>query len=116
MSKNYSLPQDSTVGPYLFLLYINGITKVTNTKNNNKRSKFVLFSDDTIPIIISPNSTDVIKYINVQFTHINNNSKANSSLKLERSNLQFLTNKNLYIAISVSSDYNILSNITNINL
>jgi len=116
MSKNYGFLQDSTVGPYLFLFYINDITKITNTKNNNKKSKFVLLSDDTIPIITSSNSTDVIKYINGEFTHINNNSKANSSLNLERTNIiHFLTNKNFYIAINVGSDYNILSNITNIN-
>jgi len=45
----------------------------------------VLYADDTILITTSPNSTDFIKGINGEFTHIyiyiNNKSKANSSLE-----------------------------------
>jgi hypothetical protein len=38
----------------VFLLYINDITKITNTKDNNNQTKLVLFADDTRLIIISP--------------------------------------------------------------
>jgi DNA-binding MurR/RpiR family transcriptional regulator len=99
----------------LFLLNINDITKIKDTEDNNKKSKFVLFADDTILITTSPNSTVFIKDINWELARINNKCKGHSSLKLHITSLtQFLTKKGLYIAISFGSDYNKLSNITNI--
>jgi len=47
------------------------VTKITNTEDNNKKFKLVLLSNDKILIITSPNSTDFIKGINGEFTHIN---------------------------------------------
>jgi hypothetical protein len=51
--------------------------KITNTKNNNNKSKLVLFADDASLIITSPNPTNFIQNIHVAFTYINNWFKAN---------------------------------------
>jgi hypothetical protein len=56
--------QSSILGPLLFLLYINEIMKILNTKDNNNKSKLVGFVDDASPIITSPNPTNFIKNIN----------------------------------------------------
>ena len=108
--------QCSIFGPLLYLLYINYITKITNTKDNNTKSKLVLFADDTSLITTSPNPTNFIKDINGAFTNMNNWFKANlMSLNFEKTSLiQFLTTNNSHFPISVGCDNNINSNITNI--
>ena len=55
MNKDHGVQQGS--------ILVNDITKITNTENNNKKSKFLLFADDKIPITTNPNSTDFIKGI-----------------------------------------------------
>ena len=52
--------QGSILGPFLFLFYINDITKITNIKYNNNESKLAVFVDDTSLIITTPNSTEFI--------------------------------------------------------
>ena len=51
--------------------------KITNTKDNNNKSKLVLFADDKSLIITSPSPTNFIQNINGAFTDINNWFKAN---------------------------------------
>jgi len=48
--------QGSVLEPLLFLRYINDIIKITNTKDNNNKPKFVLFVDDIGLIITKPKS------------------------------------------------------------
>ena len=90
--------------------------KITSTKDNNIKSKLVLFAEDTSLIITSPNPTNFIQNINGAFTNINNWFKANLlSLNFEKTRLiQFLNKKSSHIPISNGCDNNIKSNITNI--
>ena len=53
--------QGSVLGPLLFLQYINDIMRITSTKDDNNKSKLVLFPDDTSLIITSPNPINFIK-------------------------------------------------------
>ena len=64
--------QGSLLGPLLILQYINDITRITSTKDDNNKSKLVLFPDDTSLIITSPNPINFIKDINGVFTGTNN--------------------------------------------
>ena len=71
------MPQGSVLGPLLFLLYINDITKITSTKDNNNKCKWTVFADDTSLIITRSNPTNFIKDMNGTFTDMNNWFKAN---------------------------------------
>jgi len=66
----HGVPQGSILGPFIFLLYINNITKITITKYNNNKFKLVLFADDTNLIIMSLNPANFIKDISGAVTDI----------------------------------------------
>jgi hypothetical protein len=92
------------------LLYINDIMKITNTRDNNNKSTFVLFVDDKNLFITTANHTVFIKDINVEFTNINNWFKPNLlSLNFEITNLrQFLTSSHIPISVGCNNNINLI--------
>ena len=68
----HGMLQVSILGPLFFLQYINDITEITRTKDDIKKSKLVLFPDDTSLIITSTNPFNFMKDINGAFTDISN--------------------------------------------
>ena len=62
----YGIPQGSILGPFLFLLHVNHLTKTINGK-----SKTILFADDTSVIITSSNFEDFKKRITTELASLN---------------------------------------------
>jgi len=90
--------------------------KITNIKDNNNKSKSLLFVDDKSLFIIKPNPTNFIKDINGVFTNINSWFIVSLlSLNFEKTSpIQFLTKNSSLIPISVGCDNKIKSSVTNI--
>ena len=78
------IQQGSTLGPLLFLLYINDLPKTINTDNN-----MVLYVDDTSIIITEPNKLSYKINLNQTFKDINTWFKANL-LKLNFNKTQYM--------------------------
>eukprot|EP00116_Pleurobrachia_bachei_P001264 sb/3461526/ len=73
---SYGVPQGSTLGPLLFLLYINNLVNITNTTKTCS-IKFILFADDTSIFISGKNKVDVQLCINSLMNSLKNYFDAN---------------------------------------
>lgn len=103
--KSYGVPQGSVLGPLLFLLYINDITKITN-------HKCTLFADDISIIISSNNKT------NLRNHEMDIENTIDKIIKwLQLNNLKINLDKSKYIQFNKSKHkkYNFTLNITKIN-
>jgi hypothetical protein len=94
------------------LLYINDLTKITNNKDNNIKSKLILFADDTSLIVTNPNSTDFIKDIIMTIKNINLQFKTNLlSLNPNKTNfMNFITKNSSCIDGNLGYDDTLISN------
>jgi hypothetical protein len=104
------VPQGSILGPLLFLLYINDLTRVFGNSH-----KPVLFADDTSLIVSHFNHTDFSNDVISAFNQLNKWFAANLlSLKLEKSQyIQFITKKNRINEISISYNNTFILNSSN---
>jgi len=59
--------KDQYFDPYSFLLYINNLTKITNSENLKINFKIILFADDTILIVGNPNVSGLEQNLNWVF-------------------------------------------------
>ena len=59
------------MGSLLFLIYINGLTKITFNTNHSNNTKVVLHADDTSAIVNNLSLADFERDINVVFKNVN---------------------------------------------
>ena len=95
-----------TLGSLLFLLHINDILK-----NINRKSKPILFADDTRIIFINSNLKDFTNYIEIEFESITTWSKPKwLKLHFDKTYLiQFTTENSPQIDLYISCDNKLIS-------
>lgn len=97
---------------FFFLFNIDDLPKIINDKDNNIKSKLILFANDTHLIITDPNLTDFINNIHTTIKNINVLFNTNLlSLKLDKTNFtHVITISSFHIDGDVSYDNKLISN------
>ena len=103
----HGVPQGSTLGPLLFLLYINDLPKIIN-----KTSAPTIFADDTSILFAHSNLIDLNKNICIVFTTLNKWLRANClSLNFNKTNyVHFTTKRNISVNLKIGFNDNFITN------
>ena len=90
----YAVPQGSILGPLIFLVYINDLSKAVEHK-----ALPILFADDTSILLTSPTNTQLQRDFNEIFTQLNKWFKLNLlSLNFDKTSFIHFTNKSTCIS------------------
>jgi hypothetical protein len=103
----HGVPQGSLLGPLLFVLYINVLTKFIN-----KTSAPVIFADDTSILFTHSNLTDLNETICIVFTTLNKWRRANKLfLNFNKTNcVHFTAKKNIAVNLKIEFNNNFITN------
>jgi len=93
---NSGVPQGSVLGPVLFLIYINDLSRCSN------KLKFVHFADDTTIFYSADNVDEAVNEINVELIRVQDWMYANRlSLNANKTSAMVITDSNAQYASSV---------------
>ena len=108
-SSSHGVPQGSTLGPLLFLIYINDLPKVSNLKVR-------LFADDAILTSSDKDEKNLQHIMNDQLTKIDDWMKINQlTINYKKTNFMIFTRKKKICSpLSVSVDQNMINHKTNV--
>ena len=103
----HGVPQGSVLGPLLFLLYINDLSRIIN-----KTSAPVIFADDTNILFAHSNPIDFNKNIYIIFITLNKWLRANQlSLNFNKTNyVHFTTKRNRSLNLKIGFNNNFITN------
>ena len=98
------------MGPLLFLLYINDLTKIIN-----KTSSPIIFADDTSILFAHSNLIDFNKNIHIFFASSNKWFRANHlSLNFNKTNyIHFTTKRNMSVNFKIGFNDSLITNSSN---
>jgi len=103
----HGVPQGSILGPLIFLLYINNLTKIIN-----KTSAPIIFANDTSILFAHSNPIDFNKNIYIVFITLKQRLRVNQlSLNFNKTNyVHFTTKRNMSVNLKIGFNNKFITN------